>query len=76
MLLAKCSLVLCHGVRSCQATHVCIQYVKWQSLFQKIQKHLAGEGLKHVIFTNCIKDENIKQVGLFLLMFLLHDVIL
>uniref|UniRef100_A0A8C9NWV7 G domain-containing protein n=1 Tax=Spermophilus dauricus TaxID=99837 RepID=A0A8C9NWV7_SPEDA len=29
---------------------------------RKIQQHLAGEGLKHVIFTNCIKDENIKQI--------------
>ncbi|XP_047393846.1 mitochondrial ribosome-associated GTPase 1 isoform X2 [Sciurus carolinensis] len=29
---------------------------------QKIEQHLAGEGLKHVIFTNCIKDENVKQI--------------
>ncbi|XP_071466901.1 mitochondrial ribosome-associated GTPase 1 isoform X2 [Marmota flaviventris] len=29
---------------------------------RKIQQHLAGEGLKHVIFTNCIRDENIKQI--------------
>ncbi|XP_036121565.1 mitochondrial ribosome-associated GTPase 1 isoform X2 [Molossus molossus] len=29
---------------------------------QKIIQHLEGEGLKNVIFTNCIKDENIKQV--------------
>lgn len=32
-------------------------------LFQKIIQHLEREGLKNVIFTNCIKDENIKQVG-------------
>ncbi|XP_057590095.1 mitochondrial ribosome-associated GTPase 1 isoform X2 [Hippopotamus amphibius kiboko] len=29
---------------------------------QKIIQHLEGEGLKNVIFTNCVKDENIKQV--------------
>ncbi|KAM8783003.1 mitochondrial ribosome-associated GTPase 1 isoform 2-T2 [Rhynchonycteris naso] len=29
---------------------------------QKIIQHLEGEGLKNIIFTNCIKDENIKQV--------------
>uniref|UniRef100_A0A8D2D7J1 Mitochondrial GTPase 1 n=1 Tax=Sciurus vulgaris TaxID=55149 RepID=A0A8D2D7J1_SCIVU len=29
---------------------------------QKIEQHLAGEGLKHVIFTSCIKDENVKQI--------------
>ncbi|XP_036191651.1 mitochondrial ribosome-associated GTPase 1 isoform X3 [Myotis myotis] len=29
---------------------------------QKIIRHLEREGLKNVIFTNCIKDENIKQV--------------
>ncbi|XP_070288253.1 mitochondrial ribosome-associated GTPase 1 isoform X3 [Myotis yumanensis] len=29
---------------------------------QKIIQHLEREGLKNVIFTNCIKDENIKQV--------------
>ncbi|XP_059517613.1 mitochondrial ribosome-associated GTPase 1 isoform X2 [Myotis daubentonii] len=28
---------------------------------QKIIRHLEREGLKNVIFTNCIKDENIKQ---------------
>uniref|UniRef100_A0A8C0D822 Mitochondrial GTPase 1 n=1 Tax=Balaenoptera musculus TaxID=9771 RepID=A0A8C0D822_BALMU len=28
---------------------------------QKIIQHLEGEGLKNVIFTNCVKDENIKQ---------------
>lgn len=32
-------------------------------LFQKIIQHLERKGLKNVIFTNCIKDENIKQVG-------------
>lgn len=32
-------------------------------LFQKIMQHLEREGLKNVIFTNCVKDENIKQVG-------------
>uniref|UniRef100_A0A8C3YBS6 Mitochondrial GTPase 1 n=1 Tax=Catagonus wagneri TaxID=51154 RepID=A0A8C3YBS6_9CETA len=29
---------------------------------QKIIRHLEGEGLKNVIFTNCVKDENIKQI--------------
>ncbi|XP_020929619.1 mitochondrial ribosome-associated GTPase 1 isoform X4 [Sus scrofa] len=29
---------------------------------QKIMQHLEREGLKNVIFTNCVKDENIKQV--------------
>nr|XP_004669687.1 mitochondrial ribosome-associated GTPase 1 [Jaculus jaculus] len=29
---------------------------------QKIIHHLEGRGLKNVIFTNCIKDENIKQI--------------
>ncbi|XP_066094592.1 mitochondrial ribosome-associated GTPase 1 isoform X2 [Saccopteryx bilineata] len=29
---------------------------------QKIIQHLEGEGLKNIIFTNCIKDENIKQI--------------
>uniref|UniRef100_A0A2K6EQW7 Mitochondrial GTPase 1 n=1 Tax=Propithecus coquereli TaxID=379532 RepID=A0A2K6EQW7_PROCO len=29
---------------------------------QKIMQHLEGEGLKNVIFTNCVKDENVKQV--------------
>ncbi|XP_016061843.1 PREDICTED: mitochondrial ribosome-associated GTPase 1 isoform X1 [Miniopterus natalensis] len=29
---------------------------------QKIIQHLEREGLKHVIFTNCVKDENIRQV--------------
>ncbi|XP_036295148.1 mitochondrial ribosome-associated GTPase 1 isoform X2 [Pipistrellus kuhlii] len=29
---------------------------------QKILRHLEREGLKNVIFTNCVKDENIKQV--------------
>ncbi|XP_029100948.1 mitochondrial ribosome-associated GTPase 1 isoform X2 [Monodon monoceros] len=29
---------------------------------QKIIQHLEGEGLKNVIFTNCVKDENIKQI--------------
>ncbi|XP_072828292.1 mitochondrial ribosome-associated GTPase 1 isoform X2 [Vicugna pacos] len=28
---------------------------------QKIIHHLEGEGLKNVIFTNCVKDENVKQ---------------
>lgn len=35
-------------------------------VFQKIIQHLEGEGLKNTIFTNCVKDENIKQVGRFL----------
>jgi len=30
---------------------------------QKIIQHLEGEGLKNVVFTNCVRDENIKQVG-------------
>lgn len=29
---------------------------------QKIMQHLEREGLKNVIFTNCVKDENIKQI--------------
>ncbi|XP_019499638.1 PREDICTED: mitochondrial ribosome-associated GTPase 1 isoform X2 [Hipposideros armiger] len=29
---------------------------------QKILQHLEREGLKNVIFTNCVKDENVKQV--------------
>ncbi|TEA25408.1 hypothetical protein DBR06_SOUSAS13210046, partial [Sousa chinensis] len=29
---------------------------------QKIIQHLEREGLKNVIFTNCMKDENIKQI--------------
>nr|XP_036867245.1 mitochondrial ribosome-associated GTPase 1 isoform X11 [Manis javanica] len=29
---------------------------------QKILQHLEGEGLQNVIFTNCVKDVNIKQV--------------
>nr|BAG54121.1 unnamed protein product [Homo sapiens] len=29
---------------------------------QKIMQHLEGEGLKNVIFTNCVKDENVKQI--------------
>uniref|UniRef100_A0A8C8T0C7 Mitochondrial GTPase 1 n=1 Tax=Peromyscus maniculatus bairdii TaxID=230844 RepID=A0A8C8T0C7_PERMB len=29
---------------------------------QKIVHHLEGKGLKNVIFTNCVKDENIKIV--------------
>ncbi|XP_022354941.1 mitochondrial ribosome-associated GTPase 1 isoform X2 [Enhydra lutris kenyoni] len=29
---------------------------------QKIIQHLEGEGLKNVVFTSCVKDENIKQV--------------
>lgn len=32
-------------------------------VFQKIMQRLEGEGLKNVIFTNCLKDENVKQVG-------------
>ncbi|XP_023564646.1 mitochondrial ribosome-associated GTPase 1 isoform X2 [Octodon degus] len=28
---------------------------------QKIVHHLEGEGQKNIIFTNCVKDENIKQ---------------
>ncbi|CAO2583772.1 Mitochondrial ribosome-associated GTPase 1 [Lemmus lemmus] len=31
---------------------------------QRIAQHLEGKGLKNVIFTNCIKDENIKLVSL------------
>ncbi|XP_038599442.1 mitochondrial ribosome-associated GTPase 1 [Tachyglossus aculeatus] len=29
---------------------------------QEIVRHLENEGLKNVIFTNCVKDENINQV--------------
>uniref|UniRef100_A0A8B9XTJ3 Mitochondrial GTPase 1 n=1 Tax=Bos mutus grunniens TaxID=30521 RepID=A0A8B9XTJ3_BOSMU len=29
---------------------------------QKIIRHLEREGIKHVVFTNCVKDENVKQV--------------
>ncbi|XP_017375386.1 mitochondrial ribosome-associated GTPase 1 [Cebus imitator] len=29
---------------------------------QKIMQRLEGEGLKNVIFTNCVKDENVKQI--------------
>ncbi|XP_004375057.1 mitochondrial ribosome-associated GTPase 1 [Trichechus manatus latirostris] len=29
---------------------------------KKILQHLEGEGLKNVIFTNCVKDENIRQI--------------
>uniref|UniRef100_F7IDE7 Mitochondrial GTPase 1 n=1 Tax=Callithrix jacchus TaxID=9483 RepID=F7IDE7_CALJA len=29
---------------------------------QKIMQRLQGEGLKNVIFTNCVKDENVKQI--------------
>ncbi|XP_022354947.1 mitochondrial ribosome-associated GTPase 1 isoform X8 [Enhydra lutris kenyoni] len=29
---------------------------------KKIIQHLEGEGLKNVVFTSCVKDENIKQV--------------
>ncbi|XP_055280325.1 mitochondrial ribosome-associated GTPase 1 isoform X2 [Moschus berezovskii] len=29
---------------------------------QKIIQHLEREGLKHVVFTNCVKDENVKQI--------------
>ncbi|XP_049992929.1 mitochondrial ribosome-associated GTPase 1 isoform X1 [Alexandromys fortis] len=29
---------------------------------QRITQHLEGKGLKNVIFTNCIKDENIKLI--------------
>uniref|UniRef100_A0A4W2IDA1 Mitochondrial GTPase 1 n=1 Tax=Bos indicus x Bos taurus TaxID=30522 RepID=A0A4W2IDA1_BOBOX len=28
---------------------------------QKIIQHLEREGIKHVVFTNCVKDENVKQ---------------
>ncbi|XP_025774048.1 mitochondrial ribosome-associated GTPase 1 [Puma concolor] len=28
---------------------------------QKIIQHLEGEGLKNVVFTNCLQDENVKQ---------------
>ncbi|XP_035125489.2 mitochondrial ribosome-associated GTPase 1 isoform X2 [Callithrix jacchus] len=28
----------------------------------KIMQRLEGEGLKNVIFTNCVKDENVKQI--------------
>ncbi|OBS72661.1 hypothetical protein A6R68_12739 [Neotoma lepida] len=31
------------------------------SFHAKIVHHLEGKGLKNVIFTNCVKDENIKQ---------------
>ncbi|XP_021564993.1 mitochondrial ribosome-associated GTPase 1 isoform X2 [Carlito syrichta] len=29
---------------------------------QKIMQRLEGQGLKNVIFTNCVKDENVKQI--------------
>ncbi|XP_035965524.1 mitochondrial ribosome-associated GTPase 1 isoform X3 [Halichoerus grypus] len=29
---------------------------------EKIIQHLEGEGLKNVVFTNCVRDENIKQI--------------
>uniref|UniRef100_A0A2K5L614 Mitochondrial GTPase 1 n=1 Tax=Cercocebus atys TaxID=9531 RepID=A0A2K5L614_CERAT len=29
---------------------------------QKIMQRLEGEGLKNVIFTDCLKDENVKQI--------------
>uniref|UniRef100_A0A673SNL8 Mitochondrial GTPase 1 n=1 Tax=Suricata suricatta TaxID=37032 RepID=A0A673SNL8_SURSU len=29
---------------------------------QKIIQHLEGEGLKHVVFTSCVRDENVKQI--------------
>ncbi|XP_036078831.1 mitochondrial ribosome-associated GTPase 1 isoform X6 [Rousettus aegyptiacus] len=29
---------------------------------QKIIRHLEREGLKNIIFTNCVKDENVKQI--------------
>ncbi|XP_078291171.1 mitochondrial ribosome-associated GTPase 1 isoform X1 [Panthera onca] len=29
---------------------------------QKIIQHLEGEGLKNVVFTNCLQDENVKQI--------------
>ncbi|XP_043330980.1 mitochondrial ribosome-associated GTPase 1 isoform X2 [Cervus canadensis] len=29
---------------------------------EKIIQHLEREGLKHVVFTNCVKDENVKQI--------------
>ncbi|XP_049646513.1 mitochondrial ribosome-associated GTPase 1 isoform X1 [Suncus etruscus] len=29
---------------------------------KKIRQHLEGQGVKNVIFTNCVKDENIQQV--------------
>nr|XP_044604064.1 mitochondrial ribosome-associated GTPase 1 isoform X1 [Equus asinus] len=29
---------------------------------KKIIRHLEGEGLKNVIFTNCVNDENVKQI--------------
>lgn len=29
---------------------------------QKIIQHLEGQGLENVIFTNCVKDENVRQV--------------
>lgn len=44
-------------------TRICIWYLKWKSLFQKIIQHLEEEGLKNVVFTNCVRDENIQQVG-------------
>ncbi|XP_059028708.1 mitochondrial ribosome-associated GTPase 1 isoform X3 [Mustela lutreola] len=33
-----------------------------QQQVKKIIQHLEGEGLKNVVFTNCVKEENIKQV--------------
>nr|XP_020038166.1 mitochondrial ribosome-associated GTPase 1 isoform X4 [Castor canadensis] len=35
---------------------------KMQSSLKKIMQHLEGEGLKNVIFTSCVKDENVKQI--------------
>ncbi|XP_054364456.1 mitochondrial ribosome-associated GTPase 1 isoform X1 [Mirounga angustirostris] len=29
---------------------------------KKIIQHLEGEGLKNVVFTNCVRDENIEQI--------------
>ncbi|XP_064125178.1 mitochondrial ribosome-associated GTPase 1 isoform X1 [Loxodonta africana] len=29
---------------------------------KKILQHLEGEGMKNVIFTSCVKDENVKQI--------------
>lgn len=57
------------GGPACLTTHVFVSvYVNVSCLallFQKIIRHLEREGLKNIIFTNCVKDENVKQVGCF-----------
>lgn len=65
----------------CLTTHVFVSvYVNVSCLallFQKIIRHLEREGLKNIIFTNCVKDENVKQVGCFFfntLMLLLKNI--